>query len=60
MLGLLDRSEETIEATITDADHSRNPIAVEGRWYRGNLHAHSTNSMEVPEDRGKSPADVVA
>ena len=47
-------------ATITESDHSGNPFAVEGRWYRGNLHGHSTNSMDVPEDRGKSPADVVA
>ena len=47
-------------ATITEADHAGNPFAVEGRWYRGNLHGHSTNSMDVPEDRGKSPADVVA
>ena len=49
-----------MEATSTEPDHAGDPVAVEGRWYRGNLHAHSTNSMDVPEDRGKSPADVVA
>ena len=32
-----------------------NPFLVSGRWYRGNLHMHSTNS-----DGLKSPADAVA
>ena len=32
-----------------------NPFLVPGRWYRGNLHMHSTNS-----DGAKSPADAVA
>ncbi|MYD95309.1 MAG: hypothetical protein F4Y02_16835, partial [Chloroflexi bacterium] len=32
-----------------------NPFLTQGRWYRGNLHAHSTNS-----DGAKSPADAVA
>ena len=32
-----------------------NPFLVHGRWYRGNLHMHSTNS-----DGLKSPADAVA
>ena len=49
-----------MEAMSTEPDHAGNPFAVEGRWYRGNLHGHSTNSMDVPEDRGKSPADFVA
>ena len=45
---------------LPNPDHAGDPFAVEGHWYRGNLHCHSTNSMDVPEDRGKSPADVVA
>lgn len=32
-----------------------NPFLVTGRWYRGNLHMHSTNS-----DGAKSPEDAVA
>ena len=45
---------------MNDPDHAGNPFAVEGGWYRGNLHMHSTNSMDVSKDRGgKSPKDAV-
>ncbi len=39
---------------MTTDEHAGNPFAVEGRWYRGNLHTHSTNS-----DGRKSPEDAV-
>lgn len=39
---------------MTADENAGNPFAVEGRWYRGNLHTHSTNS-----DGRKSPEDAV-
>jgi len=39
---------------MTSDEHAGDPFAVEGRWYRGNLHTHSTNS-----DGQKSPEDAV-
>ena len=39
---------------MTENVHPGNPFAIEGAWYRGNLHTHSTNS-----DGRKSVADAV-
>ena len=39
---------------MTTDEHAGNPFAVAGRWYRGNLHTHSTNS-----DGRKSVEDAV-
>ena len=39
---------------MTSDEHAGDPFAVEGCWYRGNLHTHSTNS-----DGRKSPEDAV-
>ncbi len=39
---------------MTANDSAGDPFAVSGRWYRGNLHTHSTNSDGV-----KSPGDAV-
>ena len=40
---------------MSDIEHPGDPFAVEGRWYRGNLHTHSTNS-----DGDKSVEDAVS
>ncbi|NOZ20346.1 MAG: PHP domain-containing protein, partial [Planctomycetes bacterium] len=32
-----------------------NPFGTEGKWYKGNLHTHTTGS-----DGEKSPAEIVA
>ena len=39
---------------MTASDSGGDPFAAPGRWYRGNLHTHSTNS-----DGARSPADAV-
>ncbi len=39
---------------MTADENAGNPFAIEGRWYRGNLHTHSTNS-----DGRRSPEDAV-
>ncbi|MBM4436357.1 MAG: CehA/McbA family metallohydrolase [Actinobacteria bacterium] len=40
---------------MTAGGHPGDPFGIPGRWYKGNLHTHSTNS-----DGAKSPADAVA
>jgi hypothetical protein len=40
---------------VTSGLNAGNPFGIDGQWYRGNLHMHSTNS-----DGARSPAEAIA
>ena len=44
-----------MESQLSNPSDGGNPFSIDGEWYRGNLHMHSTNS-----DGARSPEDAMA